>query len=176
MSLLGPTPERVAKAAGGVDVPVVDTKRRRNAFRVVGIVETMLREGRLRPEQAAAFRKWERDMAVAHSSSALLSRYGELTGSGGTPLSQLASDLLSPEERRTDAHRSLAQAAISVGEPRTVEVLIMLATTDATLEQIGRHVLMVGNRPQAKAQAERTIQLGTYWLARHYGFVHHDPG
>lgn len=171
MSLnVGPTPERVAKATG-VDVPIVDNKRRRQAFRMVDVIESMHRQGRLREEGVAAFRKFERDLATAYASSPLLSRYGEQTGGRGTPLSQLTSDILCPEERRADAINDVHCAAVAVGEPRTVESLLAIATREVSLELIGRTILLVGNKTAAIAAAGRTVQIGTYSLAMHYGYV-----
>jgi hypothetical protein len=174
-TLLGPTRQRVDKAAG-VDVPIVDQRSRRQAFRVVDVIETMGRRGKLHDFQAAAFRRFEKDYTTVHKSSVLLGRYGAAASGSGTPLSQLANDLLCPEERRADAYTRVSEAALAVGEPRTVEALILVVSSDATLEDIGRVVLMIGNRPQAKVAAERTLQMGTYGLARHYGLVRVDPG
>jgi len=171
MSLnVGPTPERVAKATG-VDVPIVDQTRRRQAFRMVDVIEAMSRDGRLRQEGVAAFRKFERALATANASGVLLSRYGAEAGGSGTPLSQLATDLLCPEERRAEAVSDVHFAVLAVGEPRTVEVLLAIATQEASLEQMGRRILLIGNKTAAIAAAARTVQMGTYALALHYGYV-----
>ncbi len=170
MSLLGPTVERLRRAPD-FDVPVVDEKRRRPAFRIVDVVETMFRDGKIREEQVNAFRQFERDYNEASKSSVLLCRYGERASGGGTPLSQLASDLLCPEERRADAFRRASDAAKAVCEPRSVEVLVKLVTEQPTLEQLGRSVLMILNKPQATAAAMRTVQTATWHLAQHYGYI-----
>jgi len=169
-ALLGPTRERLAKAAG-FDVPAVDQKSRRQAFRLVDVIETMKRDGRLRDEQVNAFRQFEKDFTNSQRSSVLLCRYGEQASGGGTPLSQLAYDILCPEERRAEAFGKARDAAVTVGEPRTVEALLMIVTEACNLERIGREVLMVMNKSQAIAVAARTVQMGTYMLALHYGYM-----
>lgn len=168
-ALLGPTRERVAKAFE-IDVPLTDNTARRQCFRIVGVVEMMHRRGSLRDGQLEAFKLFEADLGHAFASGAIVSRYGELTGSARTPLSQLASSLLGPEKRAA-AHARLAEAAKNVGEPRTLETLLALALREATLEQIGRNVLMIGNKAQAIAVASRTVQVGTYSLGIFYGKI-----
>lgn len=170
MTMLGPTPERLRRAQS-FDLPGVDQKRRVHSFRLVDPIETMTRDGRLNDEQAHAFRRFEKDYTDAQKSSALLSRYGERASGGGTPLSQLANDLLCPEERRADAFRKAHEAAIAVGEPRSVEALIMIVTSASTLADVGRQVLRVKNRGQAVAAAAVTLQIATYKLAEHYGLI-----
>jgi hypothetical protein len=169
VALLGPTPQRLSHAVE-CDEPLIDTKARRQCFRIIGVVEMMHRRGSIRDEALDAFKIFEMDLSHAYASGALVSRYGELTGSTRTPLSQLASHLLGPE-KRAQAHARLADAARYVGEPRTLETLLALALREATLEQIGRDVLMVGNKAQAIAVASRTVQMGTYSLAIFYGKI-----
>lgn len=154
---------------------MVDDKRRRQTFRIVDVVETMFRDGKIRQEQINSFRQFERDYTTAVKSSVLLARYGERASGGGTPLSQLASDLLCPEERRADAYRKASDAAKAVCEPSSVEILIKLVTEQPTLEQLGRNVLMVPNKSQAIAAAARTIQTATWHLAQHYGYLDSHP-
>lgn len=174
MSLIGPTAERLRRAPD-FDVPVVDEKRRRAAFRIVDVIETMFRVGKIREEQKNAFRQFEKDYTEANRGSALLSRYGERASGGGTPISQLASDLLCPEERRAEAFRKVSEAAQAVCEPRCVEMLIAVVTEQASLEDLGRRVLMVQNSAQAKAVASRTLQMATWHLAQHYGYLDSHP-
>ena len=166
-ALLGPTRERLGKC-GDFDIPITDAKRRRQAFRIVGVVETMWRAGSLPDRSMTAFKAFEKDLSIAHGSRGLLSRYGDDVTGIGTPLTQQVSDLLAAEHR-SEAHRSLAGALKAIGEPRTVETLLALATKDVKLEDIGRAILLIGNRQQAVAAARRTVQCGTYNLAEHYG-------
>lgn len=159
---IAPTAERVAKSAG-LDIPIVDTKRRREAFRLVGPVEKMWRDGRIRDGQLAGFRKFERDLMLTSDSKTMLAQYG---GSSGGGLSAMESEDFAVE--RSTAFRRLAEIKKWV-EPRTYESLETMVTNDVTLEDIGREVLMIANRPQAKAAAERTLQQGTWTLAVFYG-------
>ena len=171
MSLyVGPTPERVAKASG-VDVPIVDQTRRRQAFRMVDVVETMRRDGRLRDESVAAFRKFEREVALSRLTSVQIGMYGDYVAGGSRLVAQIEGDGMSPEERRQEAHARLAQARMFIGEPRTVEALMTIATEETSLEKIGRGILMIGNKTAAIAAAARTVQIGTYALAMLYGYV-----
>lgn len=174
MSLVGPTAERLRRAPD-FDVPLVDEKRRRPAFRIVDVIETMFRVGKIRAEQVNAFRQFERDYTEANRGGSLLSRYGERASGGGTPITQLASDLLCPEERRADAYRRVSDAAQAVAEPRCVEMLIAVVTKQSTLEDLGRDILMIGNKSQAVAVASRTLQMATWHLAQHYGYLDSHP-
>lgn len=166
-ALLGPTPQRLARAFDA-DIPITDSTRRRRAFRLIGVVEGMARQGKLKKEQVEAFGDFEKDLSHAFASGSVVVRYGEQSGSGGTPVSQLASHLLGPE-KRADACASLALAARQIGEPRTLETLLAIAMAEATLEIVGRTILMIGNKTAAIAAAQRTVQIGTYSLAVHYG-------
>lgn len=169
-TIQAPSKERLAKA-GDFDVPHVDQRSRRTAFRIIGVVEGMERTGRLRREQVTAFQRFEKDLSLASRSSHTISRYGDEAGAGGTPLSQLSTDMLSMDERQSDVHRNIAAAVRAMSEPRTVEAVTMAAVKDTNLEQIGKLVLLIGNKTQAIASAARTLQMGTYLLALHYGYI-----
>lgn len=166
-ALLGPTRERLAKC-GDFDVPITDTKRRRQAFRIVGVVETMWRAGSLPDRSMTAFKAFEKDLSMAHGSRGLLSRYGDDVTGIGTPLTQQVNDLL-VAEGRSEAHRRLAGALKAIGEPRAVETLLALATKDIKLEDIGRAILNIGNKAQAIVAARFTVKFGTWNLAGYYG-------
>lgn len=174
MSMLGPTAERL-RHASGCDVPLIDSKSRRHAFRVVDVIETMFRVGKIRTEQYNAFRQFEKDYAKAQKGVMRLSRFGDRASGGGTPISQLAIDLLCPEECRMDAYAKISAAANAVGEPRCVEMLIAASTERTTLEELGRQVLLIGNKAQAAAVASRTLQMATWHLAQHYGYLDSHP-
>lgn len=161
-ALFGPTRERVAKCAD-VETPIVDQTKRRNCWRVVGIIEKMVKSGKICEQRARAFADFEKDIRIVHNSDKLVSGYGRL--GGGEPTEALM-------ERRTAAHRRLAGATRAICDPRTVETLIAIATKNTSLEDIGREVLMVNNRSMAIAAVQRTVQMGTYALAVHYGHLH----
>lgn len=160
---MAPTAERVKKSAD-IDLPIVDTKRRRNAFRLIGPVEKMWRDGRIRDEQLAGFRKFERDIAITSPSKTLLARIGGLPGGCIENGTEDALDV------RSEAFRSLAEIERWM-EPQTLEAMKSMVLNDTSLESIGREVLMITNRPQAKAAAERTLQQGTWTLAVFYGCI-----
>lgn len=172
-ALLGPTRERLGKAAD-FEAPITDDKRRRTAWRLISIAESMHRACKLSDEQLAAFRQFERDLALSEIGNRVTSRYGAQAGSGGTPLMQLsvmALAALSPAERRSDAIDRLSDACNAIGEPQSVELLMYAAFGDVTAEGLGRDVLLISNKAQAIAAAHRTLQTGTYALAQHYGYV-----
>lgn len=172
-ALLGPTRERLAKAQD-FDEPISDDSRRRMAWRMISIPESMHRADKLRSEQLLAFKHFERDLDLSNLGNRITSRYGAAASSSGTPLFQLSAVALyalSPEERRSDAMMRLSDACNAIGEPQSVELLMLAAVGDVTAECLGRDVLMISNKPQAIAAAYRTIQTGTYALAQHYGYV-----
>lgn len=172
-ALVGPTRERVRKASD-FEAPVTDQKRRRVHWRMLSTAETMHNAGKLSDEQLNAFKRFERDLSESQSGRRVIARYGAEAGTGGTPLLQLseyALTALSPEERRSDAYDYIKRALAAVGEPRSVELLIVAATEDMTLESLGRSVLCIGNKAQATAAAQRTLQTATYALAQHYGYI-----
>lgn len=163
MVCVAPTLERVKKSAD-IDMPIVDTKRRRNAFRLVGPVEKMWRDGRIRDEHLAGFRKFERDVAITSPSKTLLARVGNLPGGS---VENGTEDIL---DNRADAFRRIDKLE-KILEPRALETLKVSVLNDVSLEDIGRNVLMYGNRSQAKAAAERTLVQSTWTLAVFYGCI-----
>lgn len=160
---MAPTAERVRKSTE-IDLPVVDTKRSRRAFRLIGPVEKMWRDGRIRDEQLAAFRKFERDIAITSPSRTLLARVGSLPGGNAENSAEEVLDV------RAVAHKRMDELKYYL-EPRALEALRVMVTNDIKLEGIGRSVLMFGNKAQAITAAETVIQQGTWTLAVFYGCI-----
>jgi hypothetical protein len=151
------------KKAAGIDLPVVDRRRKRIAFRLVGPVEQMWRDGRITDGQLAGFRKFERDMALTNPLKVLVSRVGSTPGDGDNEVEDVLSARAGAFKRLDDVKLWLL--------PHTRKALEAMVLNDVTLEKIGREVLMVRNKPQAITAAQSNIQQGTWILGVFYGCI-----
>src|SRR5690606_16530652 len=102
--------------------------------------------------------------------SSPVAKYGERAGCGGTPASQLATNVICPEDIKTAAVRRVEEAMEAIGHIPTIAALKTVITRETTLEEIGRKFGGWRNKAQACAAAVTMIQHGCYRLAVHYGY------
>lgn len=201
-----PTPERVAGRGTFEHVNVsvgAGRDAKADVWRHVPIVEAMARRGQIAKDDAAAYteaaRRFYRDFINGHKGARVTSRYGELTGSGGTPASQQPVryyqdkfgreyEIPGPEDRRHDAHTAWWRACEAVGvnkcqvtgRPRPSETLhwmLVLVCEDyqvaiektPSLEDAGRSYLGYKSPVQASAAGAALIKCGLERLVVHYG-------
>jgi len=169
MDYIYPTPERLAKHAGGIEAPEVTRTTQRRAYRLTGPVEAMHRDGSISDEQWAAYQRFERDYVKSSAVHGLVAAYGAPRGGNGTPASQMAADILCPEDVRLQASRRLLEAVQAIGHPPTVGILVHLITNDASLYSAGLLFTDYSNRNACIAAAKERVQRGLYDLAVHYG-------
>ena len=170
LELIAPTQDRIRKAVH-VEKPSFDQKTKRDAWRIVGVAETMWKRGQLSEECWEAFQRFERDYDRADRVSSAIAKYGERAGAGGTPVSQLATEVICPEDIKAAAVRRVEEAMDEIGHRPTVCVLVTMITKETTLEDLGRRFGGWKNAPQARAAAVTMIQQGCYRLAQFYGFA-----
>lgn len=201
-----PTPQRVAgrEMFELVDVSVgAGRDAKSEVWRAVPVVEAMVRRGQIRKEYAAAYteaaRRFYRDFVNGHRGARVTSRYGEQTGSGGTPISQQVQryytdrfgrefEVPGPEDRRFDAHKAWWKACQSIGviscpvtgkpyPSETLHWMIVLVCEDysvasektPSLEDAGRASLGYKSPVQASAAGAALIKSGLERLVAHYG-------
>lgn len=201
-----PSPERVA-SRGTFEIVSATTAAGRDskseAWRHLPVVEAMIRRGQIGKDHAAAYmeaaRRFYRDFVDGHRGVRVTSRYGELSGSGGTPASQQIvrtyldrfgreHDVAGPEDRRHDAHTAWWRACHAVGVTRclvtgrpvpgeTLQWMLVLVCEDyhvatertPSLEDAGRAVLGYRSPVQASAAGAALIKSGLERLVVHYG-------
>lgn len=201
-----PTPERVA-SRGKFEVVNVSTGAGRDAkadvWRHVPIVEAMVRRGQIAKDDATAYteaaRQFYRDFINGHRGARVTSRYGELAGSGGTPVGQQpvryyhdkfgrAFEVPGPEDRRHDAHKAWWRACETIGVVKcavtgkpmpsaTLRWMLVLVCEDycaasektPSLEDAGRSYLGYKSPVQASAAGAAMIKIGLERLVVHYG-------
>lgn len=203
-----PTPERVASRGlfEKVDVSIgAGRDAKQEVWRHVPIVEAMVRRGQIGKDSATAYieaaRRFYRDFVIGHSGvqARVTARYGELTGHGGTPISQQVvrsyfdkfgheKEVEGPEDRRARANREWWRACQSIGvvkcpvtgRPQPSETLhwmLVLVCEDysvatektPSLEDAGRAYLGYKSSVQASAAGAALIKSGLERLVVHYG-------
>lgn len=169
LDYVAPTPERLKKAPH-VERPMKDQKTKRDAWRIVSPVETMYKRGQLSEECWQAFQRFERDLDRADRVTSAVAKYGDRAATGGTPVSQLATEVICPEDIKTAAVRRVEEAIGAIGHVPTIAALKTVSLKETTLEEIGRKFGGWKNKPQATAAAVTMIQQGCYRLAVHYGY------
>ncbi len=203
-----PTPERVASRGTFEQVNVAvgagrDAKA--DVWRHVPIVEAMVRRGQISKDYAASYteaaRRFYRDFVVGHSGvqSRVTAKYGELTGYGGTPLSQqvlktyfdkhgVEHEVDGPEDRRAKANKAWWRACEAIGivkcpvtgkpaPSETLHWMLVLVCEDysvasektPSLEDAGRSYLGYKSSVQASAAGAALIKCGLERLVMHYG-------
>lgn len=161
---MSPTRERIAKAHGHIDKPQVDQKTKRDAWRLISVVEGMLRRGWLSEEQKIAFERFATDFTKAEHVRSMICGYGQHIPStrdeDGTPWD--------PLDHKIAAHKRAMAAMEAVSYPRIVDALKHVVTEETTLEKIGRQFAMETNKNAAIAAGKQMLQIGTYALLKHY--------
>lgn len=170
-----PTRERIAHARGCiVDEPSIDLKMRRSAYRIVGAVETMFRQGKISPEQWQAFDRFETDCERAAIQPKLIGGYGS-AASSGTPLAQMAAHVIEAAEtregRRSEAIYRVEGALAAVRVPR-MQSALMLAVQGEGLERIGMEVSRYRDRGKAIAVAHTALEDALCLLSHHYASLY----
>ncbi len=164
---IAPTPERIAKAHGHIDAPIVDQKTSRAAWRVFGVMEGMRRRGWLSDEQQAAYIRFAADYEKADRIHSVIGGYGDRIGGtqqdDGTPWD--------PLDHKIDAHRKVMAALDAIAYPRVAAALISTVVEETTLDRIGRIHAGENVKNRAIAAAKQMLQIGTYMLAKHYGMI-----
>lgn len=202
-----PTPERVASRGHFEQVtvrlgPGRDAKNDVEVWRHVPVVEAMVRRGQIAKDYAAAYteaaRRFYRDFVIGHKSPSVTARYGELTGGGGTPISQqviryytdkhgVEHEAPGPETVRYDASKAWWRACQAIGivkcpvtgkpiPSETLHWMLVLVCEDysvasektPSLEDAGRAYLGYKSPVQASAAGAALIKSGLERLVVHY--------
>lgn len=176
-AMIGPTNLRLRHASGSEVVPpIVDRQVVRRAWRIVGPVETMLKQGKITKRCWRAWDVFETDWNAAMIQPALIARYGERAGAGGTPPSQMTFYAMDKaetrDERRSASVGRVERALDAVRVPQLKTVLLALASTDSGLEEIGRAVSRYADRGKAITAAVMSIEYALELLAQHYETIY----
>lgn len=163
-----PTAQRLRHHSGMIDAPERTQRTARLAYRLVSPVETLFRTGEISEDQWNAYCRFERDYSKSHKVHSLIAQYGARQGPSGTPASQMAADLLAPEDIRLDASRRIIRAVDAIAHPPTVGILVHLVANEATLHSAGLIFTAYSQRQAATAAAKALVQSGLYRLAAHY--------
>lgn len=163
---MAPTAERIARAAGLIEAPVINQARSRRAWRLVPLVEAMHRDNKISDDCLKAYVRFEGDWTIANRTSSGIGSYGERICS--------SDDLDDTAEiRKAVARRRITIAQNSIGSPHGRKALIMAVTSKHetslphTLDDIGR-ACGVTNGPQARAAGMATLRDALYQLHLHY--------
>lgn len=168
-SIVTATPERVRRARGSYEGALVDDRVRRQADRIVPVLEAMRRRGQITEEELAAGERYCRYRLGISPSSGLVGAYGDERWSG-TTASQAREDM-TREEWRHYCGAQIRAAHDAIGSPEATRALVLLADLEWTLECIGRDYLHAKSPPAAMAAGAVLIKLALSSLARHYGLV-----
>lgn len=163
---IAPTAERISRAAGMIEAPVVNQTRSRRAWRLVPLVEAMHREGKISDDCLKAYVRFEGDWTIANRTSSGIGSYGErIRASDDTDGTS--------ELRKAIARKRITAAQDSIGSPHGRKALLMSVTSKHetslphTLDDIGR-ACGVANGPQARAAGMATLRDALYQLHLHY--------
>jgi hypothetical protein len=166
--------------------------RSTEAWRVVPLIERMRKNSQIDDSELQAAGDFHRYFTVGHRVGGLTMRYGEQTGSGGTPPGQQVDIFnhrgeikLAPDELRTmySGLWAAGYKALLTKEPMPIDRFIAawvqkvvcedyaLADGDKepTLEDIGKAFLSFRDVKQARAAGVSLIKQGLERLAHHYG-------
>lgn len=201
-----PTPERVGGRGEFVHVSVTTSAGRDSkaeVWRHVPLVEAMVRRGQIdkrdAPAVTEAARRFYADFVRGHSGQRVTARYGEQSGTGGTPAGQQTVhyttdkfgrpvEALGPDDRRHQAYASWWRACEAIGvvkcavtgrpQPtQTLKWMLTLVCEDYTvatertpsLEDAGRAYMGYKSPVQATAAGATLIKSGLERLVVHYG-------
>lgn len=172
---VGPTTERLRKAlaiGGRVEMPIEDRRVVRRAWRMVNVVETMHRDGKLTAERWEAWQRFHRAWVAAEMGPRVIQQYGDRFGGGGTPESQVTAEAFdmgdAREVRRVMQREHVRDALEAVSAPGLQRVLVMAAGVECSLETIGRSVSSLADRKQVIAVAAALIDTALWLLYCHY--------
>jgi hypothetical protein len=163
-TLIAPTPERLAKASGH-ELPLINREVERRFTHVLSTVEAMERRGAIRTEQLEAYYKFCDDLERATSTRRVIPLYGRVP----------SAPTEDPIDLKADAVRSSSGALKAMLEDERSVLVYLVEHQNATLEAVGKHVLLYGSRSKAILNAQRKVQTGLHRLAIHYGFLSSGP-
>ena len=164
------TPERERHAGAFLEQPVIDQRTNRRVHRIVGLVYTLHRDGKLSDECWRAHARFEADWTTANRTSSAIGGYGERIGSSSDTSDRV-------EIRKSLAWRHAADALASLASPHARRALIMSVTACPTggrpysLEEIGRECSHCSDKAQARTAAAITLRDALWHLHKHY-----EPG
>lgn len=163
MDAISPTPERMQHHGGEIQTPHRDRKTNRDSYRLVPLIETLNRQGRLTDNQCGAFAIFHRDMERAERHRPVTSSYGDrIAGTGDE------TDICF-ETLKEQAHQRAMAALKAVEQPALTGVLRILVTEDVNnLREIGQRILNYKAAPAAQAAACLAVQSATWRLWQHY--------
>lgn len=174
IDIMPPTLERLRKIKTDVESPVTDQKRKRNAWRIVPLPETMFKTGRISRNCYDAYERFEKDWDRAQFTPSCIAKYGQGFASG-TPVAQMLDEAMQRAEvrdvRRVAAIDRTAHAFAAIGTPSGQRAVYMLVSQDVTLEEIGRECSGYLGKMQALAAGTTVIRESLYRL-----FLHYDEG
>lgn len=177
--MVGPTSQRVRRAASSgtaFDMPVEDRRVARRAWRMVNVVETMHREGKLCSDRWAAWQRFQRAWLASEIGPSVIQKYGDRFGSGGTPDWQVMAEAFdiadARESQRVLKRDQLRNALEAVSAPGLQRALVMAVGVECSLETIGRSVSRYADRGKAIAVAASMIEVGLWLLHCHYQAIH----
>lgn len=166
---IAPTPERMRHAGAFLERPTIDQRTERRAHRVVGLVYTLHRDGKLSDECWRAHARFEQDWTTGNRTSSAIGGYGErIGGHDGSDRGEI---------RKTLAWQHAADALASLASPharRAVVMSVTASTTNArpyTLEEIGRECSHCRDAAQARTAGAVTLRDALWQLHKHY-----EPG
>lgn len=172
---VGPTAQRVRHAgAAGVEIhaPVTDRKVARKNWRMINVVETMHREGKIDDRRWSAWQRFYRDWVQAEMGSRVIQKYGSSFGGGGTPEWQISLDAFAMaderEKFRIDRLDRLRYALEAISAPKMQVALVMAAGVECSLDTIGERVCNYADRNKRMAVAFTLIDCGLWLLYNHY--------
>lgn len=171
---IAPTPERMRHAGAYLERPHIDQRTHRTAHRVVGLVYTMHRDGKLPDECWRAHERFAADWETANRTSSAIGGYGERIG-GSLGMSDTA------EIRKALCWQRAGDAIASVASERGRRALVMSVSARPadeistarpyTLEEIGRATSHYRASKEARASAMATLESALWQLHRFY-----EPG
>jgi hypothetical protein len=183
-----PTVERRRKIETALETYAQNVRAGRDlaseAWRVVPVIEGMRERDQLTQHDTDAAERFYRDFILGHRVAGLTAKYGEQMGKGGTPLAQMAGEVLTPDEMRTHFHQKFVDACKAINHWPTIEWLVLIvceqlipgATKPPTLAEAGRVYMGYKDPKQQQASGATLIKTGLQRLARHYGLVDERQG
>jgi len=166
---IAPTPERMRHAGAFLERPTIDQRTERRAHRVVGLVYTLHRDGKLSDECWRAHARFEEDWTTANRTSSAIGGYGERVG--GHDGSDRA------EVRKMLAWKHTQDALNAMSRPKYRLALELSVTAkEGTFpvrphdaEDIGRMITGRKHPQQARAAGQEIIEEALWQLHKHYG-------
>lgn len=171
--LQAPTTERLRHGRHmHVESPQVDRQVDRRAWRLVNVIEVMHRRGKLDDRRWVAWERFERDWNRAAISSSIIAKYGERAGAGGTPVSQMTAEAMTRADmmdvRRMDAIERVSGALLATTLPRLQQAIVMVASEECNLAQIGARISRYEAPRQCEAVASAAIEDGLWLIYQYY--------